>query len=159
MAAKGQINDSTWMKNRYARLKKNIPQLFFILTSTIFTNLSLQSSSNPPPSFLSPRLAYYHQFIRIDIDPEQQSKIKSIDLKFRNIDKRKAIMSLQDPRTIGTLMNQAYRLGWSDYIGQFRKCLLEQRKARVGGWLSYMTKQLNQKVAIVVDDIIGKELF
>lgn len=61
---------------------------------------------------------------RVKITEDQKVRIKAIDSRFKNIDRKGAIASVQNPRNAGTLYSENSNLAEGNYIREIRNSVI-----------------------------------
>jgi hypothetical protein len=95
----GHINDARWMKHRYGGKVRFQREMLFVFSHTVMVNLT---NEHKTPKAGQPIPTFMDQVLEITLSEEHKYKIKTRDNRYKNIDKRKIIESLQNPRAIGS---------------------------------------------------------
>ena len=132
--------------------EENKRELFFLFESTFLVNL-LQENSLISQEVSEIGAIYSNNILGVQISKELKNRIKEVDNKYKNVNQKQVINSIQNPRSQGTLQMSSYsQLEEANYWRDQIECLTNVKENQIDKWLTYFTKELKQRVAVVVEN-------
>ena len=113
--SRNKTNDATWMKTRYRRDSLLQKELFFIFNSTVLINMLLKTAPEEKKALYDVP-DFMDSVVTIPLKENSEFNLKAIDKRFKKVDKRKVVTSLQTHRTIGTLLTTQTALEEENYL-------------------------------------------
>ena len=92
-------------------------------------------------------LCFATHLITLPLGQELRKKLKDLEKKYRTVDAKRLLSSLQNPREETIKMNA---LKEDEYLRELRDLINSDKEVKMLSWLMHMTLVLRQKVVVIV---------